>query len=141
MNPVDLLHAGAALLAPVLEPAGFAFVEGERGTGSGGAFAVGLFTNGQRQLELHVREALGIVIYRAPKVVVSHDVLMRAAAENRRTAYPGFSDDPLDSFRHLREDLEAFGGIFLHGTAAALAEQAERGEAIAAKRRGFGALS
>ncbi len=142
MNPVELLHAGAELLAPVLEPAGFRFTEGETGTGSGGPFAVGLCSKGARQLELHVRGGLGIVVYRAPNVVVTHEVLMRAAGNGGRTAYPGFSHDPLDGFRHLRADLEQFGAVFLRGTDDAFTEQAALGDArTAGARRGFGALS
>jgi hypothetical protein len=30
--------------------------------------------------------------------------------------YPGFSDDPLDAFRHLLLDLEQHGSNFLGGT-------------------------
>jgi hypothetical protein len=141
MNPAELLHAGATLLAPVLEPAGFRFTDGDQGSGSGGPFAVGAFRKGARELELHVRGGLGIVVYRAPNVVVAHEVLMRAAANGARPAYPGFSDDPLDGFRHLMQDLERFGAVFLHGSDKALAEQAALGEARSAARRGFGALS
>jgi len=141
MHPVELLHTGATLLAPLLEPAGFRFAAGDQGTGSGGPFAVGAFTNGARELELHVRGCLGIVVYRAPNVVVAHEVLMRAATDGARPAYPGFSDDPLDGFRHLKQDLENFGAVFLHGADEALAEQAALGEARSAGRRGFGALS
>ena len=47
--------------------------------------------------------------------------------------YPGFSDDPLDGFRHLAHDLENFAGDFLIGSgevlARAAAKEAEEGKA------------
>ena len=42
--------------------------------------------------------------------------LERIAAEGQ---YPGFSDDPMAGFRHLRHDLELFGEVFLRGGAKA----------------------
>lgn len=142
MDPSALLRAGAELLAPVLTPAGFAVGPVEAGVGSGGPFAVGRFTRGDgRALELHVRGALGIVVYRAPGVAVEHAPLMRAAAGDERPAYPGFSADPLDGFRHLRADLERFGAAFLAGSDVEFAAQAARGQALAQERRGFRALA
>ena len=34
--------------------------------------------------------------------------------------YPGFSDAPLDGFRHLRSDIERHGQVFLTGSDAEL---------------------
>jgi hypothetical protein len=46
---------------------------------------------------------------------------MRAAGvQSGENAYPGFADDPLDGFRHLRADLERFGDDFLTGDASIL---------------------
>jgi hypothetical protein len=80
-------------------------------------------------------------VYRVAGTTVTHDVLMRAAAAGARPAYPGFSEDPLESFRHLRSDLERFGEVFLRGSDPGFAEQAKAGELLAAERRGFRALS
>ena len=40
---------------------------------------------------------------------------MRLLGVADQAAYPGFSDDPLDGFRHLRSDLERFAEPFLTG--------------------------
>ena len=45
---------------------------------------------------------------------VSHEGFARAVLG--QNVYPGFSDNPLDGFRHLREDLEQFGAVFLRGS-------------------------
>jgi hypothetical protein len=42
------------------------------------------------------------------------------------TEYPGFSDDPLDGFRHLRADLEKHGSSFLTGSDADLLFEVRR---------------
>ena len=141
MNPTQLLRDGAALLAPCLDAAGFRFVERETGVGSGGPFAVGEFQKEHRTLELHVRSALGIVVYRAAGVTILHEALMRGVAANERPSYPGFSEDPLDGFRHLRADLDRFGDSFLRGSDQDFAEAAARGDALSASRRGFRSLS
>ena len=41
---------------------------------------------------------------------------MRYVAGKGIAAYPGFSQDPLDGFRHLSEDLKKYGADFLSGT-------------------------
>ncbi len=38
--------------------------------------------------------------------------------------YPGFSDDPLDGFRHLAHNLENFASDFLNGSGEALIQAA-----------------
>lgn len=59
VDPVEMLHRGVELLAPVLAPHGFAFEAGEAGKGSGGHFARGAFFRGYRRLELSTRCAGG----------------------------------------------------------------------------------
>jgi hypothetical protein len=54
--------------------------------------------------------------------------------------YPGFSEDPLDGFRHLRYDLERYCSEFLSGSAEAFQQVAARA-ATQARVTGFRALS
>ena len=123
MTPREVLDKGAAELATVLEPAGFLFIDGGEQSGSGGVSATGDFIRDDRRLELHVRSSLGLVRYHFGDYAVSHEDLVRGVRGTERIAgpseYPGFSDDPLAAFRHLRADLERFGGVFLTGGAKA----------------------
>lgn len=112
-----------AELGEVLIPAGFQFVQtGEDETG-GGSFASGEFRRGDRRLELHFRPELGLVRYHFGEESLSHQELVRGVRALDRISeeaeYPGFSNDPMAGFRHLRHDLDRFGGIFLHGGAKA----------------------
>ena len=119
----DLLERGVAELAGVLGPAGFEFIETDDGASNGGSFASGEFLRGDRRLELHVRSSLSLVRYHFGEASVSHDELVRGVRGVEGVAeegqYPGFSEDPMAGFRHLRHDLERFGGIFLRGGAKA----------------------
>ena len=115
MDPVELRSRGAEILEPVLTPHGFAFAPGEVGKGSGGAFAQGAFLRDNRSLEFSVRYSLGLVDYRAGSQRITHVDYMRVASGGEN-AYPGFSDDPLDGFRHLASDLEKFCEAFLKGS-------------------------
>jgi len=94
MNPVEVLHDGAAILASILGPSGFAFVETDSGLGSGGQFASGEFRRENRRLELHVRRSLGLVTYHVGKESLSHAELTRAVVATQRLQdlpeYPGF---------------------------------------------------
>jgi hypothetical protein len=50
-----------------------------------------------------------------------HEPYMRAVGvQPGENAYPGFSDDSLEAFRHLRTDLHRFGHDFLAGDASIL---------------------
>jgi hypothetical protein len=122
-EPTALLERGVAELTPVLGPAGFEFIQTEDGASSGGPFASGEFLRGDRRLELHVRSSLGLVRYHFGDESMSHEDLVRGvrALEHilAEGQYPGFSTDPMAGFRHLRHDLERFGGIFLRGGAKA----------------------
>jgi hypothetical protein len=118
-SPSDLLQRGVVELAEVLGPAGFEFIQTDEGDSSGGPFASGEFLRGDRRLELHVRSSLGLVRYHFGEESLSHDELVRGVraleAISAEGAYPGFSDDPMAGFRHLRHDLDLFGGVFLRG--------------------------
>ena len=118
-----LLERGVAELTAVLGPAGFEFIQSDEGVDSGGAFASGEFLKGDRRLELGVRSSLVLVRYHFGDESLPHEDLVRGvraleaiAAEGQ---YPGFSSDPMAGFRHLRNDLDRFGAIFLRGGAKA----------------------
>jgi hypothetical protein len=122
-SAAERLERGVAQLAEVLGPAGFQFVETEEDVGSGGAYASGEFRRGDRRLELHFRSSLGLVRYHFGEESLSHQELVRGVRALERISeegeYPGFSDDPMAGFHHLRHDLDRFGGVFLHGGAKA----------------------
>ena len=126
MSPRETLMKGASLLEPVLGPHGFSFVFREEGRGSGGVFAVGDFVRGDRRLEIHLRHSVGLVSYHLGAAQVSHGGYMEELGVRPRAAYPGFSDDPLDGFRHLADDLERFAEDFLAGDGALVLRAAER---------------
>jgi hypothetical protein len=63
VTPEEILKAGNLILAEVLLPAGFALGEMQSGKASGGPLARVRWLRGQQFIELHVRGALGIVLY------------------------------------------------------------------------------
>jgi len=119
MNALETFRAGREILDEVMKPHGFTFVEGASGQSSGGNFASGEYVRGDRRLEIHFRYSLGLVTYRIGSLSLAHDSYMRALlGRGGGNQYPGFSNNPLDGFRHLKHDLENFGGDFLTGTGA-----------------------
>ena len=122
------LVEGARILGAVVEPYQFRFREIGSGQGSGGIFATGAFERGDRSLEFSLRRSLGEVLYTAGDAKVLHQAYMRELGVANRSRYPGFSDDPLDGFRHLATDLQEFGGDFLTGDATALRRAAGAAE-------------
>ncbi len=106
-----------AELTQVLGPAGFEFIQSDEGIDARGPFASGEFLRGDRRLELHVRSSLGLVRYHFGEEALPHQDLVRGVRALDGIAeegeYPGFSDDPMAGFRHLRHDLDRFGAIFL----------------------------
>ena len=130
IDPVTLLAEGCSILDPVLTPAGFTFVSGPNGVGSGGRFASGRWVRGSRSVELHFRYSLGLVAYHLGPRSISHDDFMWSVTRGRGGhRYPGFSEDPLQGFRDLATDLGRYGQEFVVGTDADLDRRI--GEAIA----------
>jgi hypothetical protein len=120
MHPDECLQAGRETLAPLMECHGFSFAALSSGASSGGNFASGEFRRQQgddlRRLELHVRHSLGLVTYNLGGLALSHADYMRALlGPHGDNDYPGFSDNPLDGFRHLLHDLERYATDFLAG--------------------------
>jgi hypothetical protein len=116
MTPEAALQIGREILDPILKLHGYKFLETIAGKGSGGYFSSAEYWNGDRRLELHFRQSLGLVRYHFGSMSLSHDDYMAAKLGGRGlSAYPGFSSDPIDGFRHLREDLELHCGEFLAG--------------------------
>ena len=116
MEPIELLEQGRAVLDPLLRSHGFAFEPGASGVGSGGPYARGAYVRGAHRLEFSVRWQLGEVVYRVGETSLPHDEFMRAVAGPRQAKYPGFSSNPVDGFRDLRDDLEHHGKAFLRET-------------------------
>jgi hypothetical protein len=132
----DTLVKGAAIVSASLP--GFRFEERAEGVGSGGAFAWGEFVRDDRRLELHFRRSLGLVTYHLGNHALSHEGYLRAmGVPPGANQYPGFSDDPLDGFRHLAHDLRAFVSEFVRGDAVTLQRAApeEMAHATAAWER------
>ena len=118
MNQVEVLERGAGELAEVLP--GFDFTVTGSGPSSGGPFASGEYRREDRRLKLHVRDSLGLVAYHVGEQSLAHEDLVRAVRAVRGVAgepeYPGFSQNVLEAFRHLRADLERFGSVFVSGS-------------------------
>lgn len=104
VTPETLLVAGNEILSPVLGEAGFSIDSQTFSTGSGGPFGVSRWVRGTQWIELHVRWALGIVCYGWGDESFDHAHMVGALGVT--ASYPGFSQDPIDGFRHLTQDLE-----------------------------------
>jgi hypothetical protein len=116
MTAREAMAEGRKILEPILAPHGFTFIDGVCGHSSGGDFASAEFSNGGRRLELHFRRSLGLVTYHVGSLSLPHEAYMEALLGRRGASqYPGFSDDPLDGFRHLLHDLEAYCLDFVCG--------------------------
>ena len=131
-DPGKILEAGRSILDPVLESHGFSWTSGAAGSSSGGRFASGEYVRGNRRLEIHFRYSLGLVTYHVGTHSVDHPSYMRALlGPGGRNQYPGFSNDPLDGFRHLSNDLRHFCSAFLSGTDAEFEAIAQKAAAEA----------
>ena len=137
-TPDEFLEAGRIILDPILTGYGFRWEAERVGHGSGGKFASGAYIRDARRLELHFRFSLGLVSYSLGDGQMSHVDYMRVAVSpSGRGAYPGFSQDPLDGFRHLAEDIARHASAFLSGTdeeLAAIVDSATEAAVLAAKK-------
>lgn len=134
-TPVEILVEGSKLLEPVLLRHGFEFTLIDSGKSSGGEFASGEFRRGGRVLEFHFRHSLGMVTYHLDSRSISHQEFMRSVLQKPNGShYPGFSNDPLDAFRHLRLDLEEHCMDFLEGSDDVLLERIEDARSLPVDR-------
>ena len=118
-DPIAVLSAGARILEAVLGPAGFVFSIGEAGRhSSGGAWAAGAFAAGDKRLELHVRDRLGLVAYHVGKARLGHADYRRSLGVAGAARYPGVGAEPLAAFADLAADLERFCADFVHADGA-----------------------
>ncbi len=117
---IATLTAGAKIVGSAIEPHGFLWVPGAIHEGHPGNAAGGAFVRSDRRLELGFRWSLGPVIYRIGTASVNHEALMRHLGHHAVAAYPGYSAIPLDAFRHLAIDLQAFCGDFMFGNGATI---------------------
>jgi len=117
VNPKQILLEGSELLKPLLSQCGFVFVQLGEGTGSGGPFALAEFRKSDRRLQFHFRFSLGVVTYYLGSESISHEAYMCSVlGKPNLCRYPSFSDDPLDAFRDLHDDLQDYCNEFLEGT-------------------------
>jgi hypothetical protein len=116
-DPETAVLQGAEILKPLFAEHGFAFSKLESGNSSGGRFASAEFKRLDRRLEFHFRFSLGIVRYYLGSESISHEEYMCSVlGKPYLSHYPGFSNNPLDAFRHLRDDLQSHCKEFLEGT-------------------------
>lgn len=117
IDPEEILLQGSELLMPVFATHGFVFVCLAKGESSGGKFASAEFRRGNRKFEFHFRYGLGMVSYHLGSESISHQEYMCSVlGKPNLSRYPGFSIEPLDAFRDLRNDLEDYCIEFLKGT-------------------------
>jgi hypothetical protein len=101
----DHAEAGAAILQPVLQAAGFGAPAFEQARGSGGPAAIATWRRADgMSVEAHVLGSLGIVRYCWAGAAVTHQDYLRL--RGRHGEYPGYSDSPQQAFQHLAADLE-----------------------------------
>ena len=132
MNAETTLAQGSALLAPLLEPQGFAYEPGAATRDEAQETACGAFARADgRRLELTVVRALagehgaeagrarGVlrdVVYRVGELTLRHEAYMAVVlGEEGSNQYPTFGGQPLDEFRHLCHDLQCYATVFLRG--------------------------
>src|SRR5262249_48641956 len=112
----------------------------DEGHASGGEFAWGEYARENRRIELHFRQSLGLVQYHVADESASHEAYMRGLGVWDQCCYPGFSDEPMDSFAHLAADLRhahdflsGDASIFRRVAAQERIREAARGEELMAR--------
>ncbi len=147
MTPNERLEVGRQILDAVMQPHGFRFRASGAGSSSGGDFSTGAYVrdrfdpSASRRLELHFRHTLGGVTYYLGRSQLDHGTYMRQLGVHREAAYPGFSEDPIDGFRHLAHDLSHYCQDFLCGTGREFERLAREMRVNPDKFKGFKALS
>lgn len=116
-KPEVVLLQGSELLKGLFAQHDFAFALLGSGRSSGGQFAYAEFRRGDRRFEFHFRYSLGMVTYHLGSDWISHyEYMLSVLGKPGLSHYPGFSSDPLDAFRDLRDDLKDYCNEFLEGT-------------------------
>ena len=140
-DPRRQLEAGIAILDPRMTEKGFSFaLEGE-GAASGGHFACGSYTKGNRRLELHYRWGLGIVRYHIGEHTLEHADYMRLRGTYAQSQWVRVvMDKTLDGFHRLLYDLQNFCRDFLSGSGEKFVALAEKFAQDPAMFSGFKAL-
>ena len=116
-KPETILLQGSESLKPLFSEHGFAFAPLGGGSSSGGQFAYAEFRRVDRRFEFHFRYSLGMVTYHLGSKSISHQEYMSSVLGTPGLShYPGFSNDPLEAFRDLRDDLQSYCAEFLEGT-------------------------
>jgi hypothetical protein len=114
--PEEMLERGVAILAPTLAPHGFTYVSSHSGKGSGGAFASGTFTRGERRLSLHHRWGLGIVTFEIDRLTVPHEhyISFLGVADRSKLLWTPLASG-LDRYQALQFDIETLCDDFTTG--------------------------
>jgi hypothetical protein len=127
----EILTNGSEILKPLMINNGFQFNIDGKGQSSGGNFAFGSWTKKERKLEYHFRYSLGLVKYSLGEKSVEHEFFLWAlTGQKRKAKYPGSSEDPLDGFRRLLDDLNQFCTVFLSGPDKELQKALQKAEQL-----------
>jgi hypothetical protein len=132
----EMLQRGREHIDPIMTEHSFTWEQMWAGKSSGGISDSGRYVKGDRSLELHFRHSLGLVTYHIGDLSLKHEEYMRQCAPLGGAQYPGFSDNPLEGFKHLAHDLYAYATDFLSGTG----EQLRMAKAAAEKRNSLSGL-
>ena len=139
-HPREVIRAGAEILNAVLAQRGFEFAPGEEGQGSGGTFAQGRFTKGNRSIEFSFRYGLGEVSYRIGEKSISHENYLKYSGNWQSRKYSDFSSIPEESFLALAQDIESYLSDFTEGNGNIFLSLVAEYEKNPSKFKGFAAL-
>ncbi|MDE2628433.1 MAG: hypothetical protein KGL99_14870 [Burkholderiales bacterium] len=140
LHPREIVSAGSEALLTVLGPQGFSFEPGEEGKGSGGLFAQGRLTRGNRILEFSFRYGLGEVMYEVEGNRISHENYLKYSGNWSKRKYPDFGTTPEQSFSALAQDIKEYFADFAGGSGEEFKSIVAACEANPNKFKGFGAL-
>ncbi len=141
-DPRKQLKAGVVILDPLMTKNSFSFKMEEGGKGSGGHFAWGSYTKGNRYMELHYRWGLGIVRYHLGEHTLDHANYMRLLGTYSQSQWVRVSmDKTLDGFHRLLSDLQNFCQDFLFGNGDEFVVLAKKYAQDSGKFSGFKAVN